>query len=71
MVKRRGRYLNWQPSLLTTTPLQREDASALDRFNFHRCPTRRVFSGTELELVTSLATIRYLDHSVTTAVAFP
>ncbi|GFW99897.1 uncharacterized protein TNCV_2126051 [Trichonephila clavipes] len=33
--------------LLTTTPHQREDVSALDRFNVHRCPTRRVFSGTE------------------------
>ncbi|GFY35254.1 hypothetical protein TNCV_5046281 [Trichonephila clavipes] len=30
--------------LLTTTPHQREDVSALDRFNVHRCPTRRVFS---------------------------
>ncbi|GFU84414.1 uncharacterized protein TNCV_994441 [Trichonephila clavipes] len=35
------------PPLLTTTPHQREDVSALDRFNVHRCPTRRVFSGTE------------------------
>ncbi|GFX59406.1 uncharacterized protein TNCV_4793421 [Trichonephila clavipes] len=43
-----------------TTPHQREDASALDRFNVHRCPTRRVFSGTGLELVTRLATIQ--DH---------
>ncbi|GFW88781.1 uncharacterized protein TNCV_4972741 [Trichonephila clavipes] len=38
--------------LLTTTPLQREDISALDRFNVHRCPTRRVFCGTGLELET-------------------
>ncbi|GFT03772.1 hypothetical protein TNCV_411521 [Trichonephila clavipes] len=30
------------PPLLTTTPHQREDISALDRFNVHRCPTRRV-----------------------------
>ncbi|GFY01777.1 protein ABHD11 [Trichonephila clavipes] len=37
------------PPLLTTTPHQREDVSALDRFNVHRCPTRRVFSGTGLE----------------------
>ncbi|GFW92694.1 hypothetical protein TNCV_520101 [Trichonephila clavipes] len=37
------------PPLLTTTPHQRE-VSALDRFNVHRCPTRRVFSGTGLEL---------------------
>ncbi|GFY20681.1 uncharacterized protein TNCV_1119151 [Trichonephila clavipes] len=33
------------PPLLTTTPHQREDVSALDRFNVHRCPTRRVFGG--------------------------
>ncbi|GFW68198.1 transposable element Tcb1 transposase [Trichonephila clavipes] len=36
-----------------TTP--REDVSALDRFNVHRCPSRRVFSGTGLELVTKQA----------------
>ncbi|GFV00247.1 hypothetical protein TNCV_3322981 [Trichonephila clavipes] len=40
------------PVLLTTTPHQREDVSALDRFNVHRCPTRRVFSGTGFEPVT-------------------
>ncbi|GFT13687.1 hypothetical protein TNCV_3831551 [Trichonephila clavipes] len=40
------------PPLLTTTPQQQEDVSALDRFNVHRCPTRRVFSGTGLELMT-------------------
>ncbi|GFV39542.1 uncharacterized protein TNCV_1367831 [Trichonephila clavipes] len=34
------------PPLLTTTPHQREDISALDRFNVHRCPTRRVFCST-------------------------
>ncbi|GFX19870.1 hypothetical protein TNCV_1434311 [Trichonephila clavipes] len=28
------------PPLLTTTPHQREDVSALDRFNVHCCPTR-------------------------------
>ncbi|GFV01096.1 uncharacterized protein TNCV_1010171 [Trichonephila clavipes] len=44
------------PPLLTTTPHQREDVSALDRFNVHRCPTRRVFSGTGIELVTRQAT---------------
>ncbi|GFW64786.1 uncharacterized protein TNCV_4450881 [Trichonephila clavipes] len=38
------------PPLLTTTPHQREDVSAVDRFNVHRCPTRRVFSGSGLEL---------------------
>ncbi|GFT24453.1 uncharacterized protein TNCV_3252751 [Trichonephila clavipes] len=53
------------PPLLTTTPHQREDVSALDRFNVHRCPTRRVFSGTGLVLVTRQATIRYLYHSAT------
>ncbi|GFW12304.1 uncharacterized protein TNCV_2489481 [Trichonephila clavipes] len=55
------------PPLLTTTPHQREDVSALDRFNVHRCPTRRVFSGTGLELVTRQATVRYLYHSATAA----
>ncbi|GFU04422.1 uncharacterized protein TNCV_3851331 [Trichonephila clavipes] len=55
------------PPLLTTTPHQREDISALDRFNVHRCPTRRVFSGTEIELVTKQATIRYLYHSASAA----
>ncbi|GFV36563.1 uncharacterized protein TNCV_2260821 [Trichonephila clavipes] len=53
--------------LLTTTPHQWEYFSALDRFNAHRCPTRRVFSGTGLELVTRQATIRYLYHSATAA----
>ncbi|GFS56950.1 uncharacterized protein TNCV_2661341 [Trichonephila clavipes] len=53
------------PPLLTTTPHQWEDFSALDRFNVHRCPTRRVFSGTGLELVTRQATIRYLYPSAT------
>ncbi|GFW93870.1 RNase H domain-containing protein [Trichonephila clavipes] len=51
--------------LLTTTPYQREDVLALDRFSVHRCPTRRVFSGTGL--VTKPATIRFLYHSATTA----
>ncbi|GFX55475.1 uncharacterized protein TNCV_267631 [Trichonephila clavipes] len=55
------------PPLLTTTPHQREDVSALDSFNVHRCPTRRVFSGIGLELVTRQATIRYLYHSATAA----
>ncbi|GFU78361.1 histone-lysine N-methyltransferase SETMAR [Trichonephila clavipes] len=58
------------PPLLTTTPHQREDVSALDRFNVHRCPTRRVFSGTGLELVTKQATVRYLYHSATAATNF-
>ncbi|GFV50649.1 uncharacterized protein TNCV_2213121 [Trichonephila clavipes] len=51
------------PPLLTTTPHQREDVSALDRFNVHRCPTWQVFSGTGLEPVTKQATVRYLYHS--------
>ncbi|GFU17156.1 uncharacterized protein TNCV_1854001 [Trichonephila clavipes] len=34
------------PPLLTTTSHQREDVSALDRFNVHRCPTRRVWART-------------------------
>ncbi|GFW84233.1 uncharacterized protein TNCV_4878961 [Trichonephila clavipes] len=55
------------PPLLTTPPHQREDVSALDRFNVHRCPTRRVFSGTGIELETKQATIRYLYHSATAA----
>ncbi|GFV00831.1 uncharacterized protein TNCV_1386461 [Trichonephila clavipes] len=55
------------PPLLTTTQHQREDVSALDRFNVHRCPTRRVFSGTGLEPVTKQATVRYLYHSATAA----
>ncbi|GFY17911.1 uncharacterized protein TNCV_3384041 [Trichonephila clavipes] len=67
MVKWRGQHLSWHPTLLTTTPHQREDVSALDRFNVHRCPTRRVFSGTGLELVTRQSTIRYLYQSATAA----
>ncbi|GFU95885.1 uncharacterized protein TNCV_2824231, partial [Trichonephila clavipes] len=55
------------PPLLTTTPHQREDVSALDRFSVLRCPTRRVFSGTGLELVTRQATVQYLYHSATAA----
>ncbi|GFY29005.1 uncharacterized protein TNCV_4721331 [Trichonephila clavipes] len=54
------------PPLLTTTPHQREHVSALDRFTLHRCPTRRVFSGTGLELLTKPAPIRFLYHSATT-----
>ncbi|GFW93917.1 hypothetical protein TNCV_4221951 [Trichonephila clavipes] len=43
------------PPLLTTTLHQRMDVSALDRFSVHHCLTRRVFSGTGLELVTRQA----------------
>ncbi|GFV23713.1 CCHC-type domain-containing protein [Trichonephila clavipes] len=39
------------PPLLTTTPHQREDVSALDRFNVHRCPTRRKRSFKTVERV--------------------
>ncbi|GFW31707.1 uncharacterized protein TNCV_3099321 [Trichonephila clavipes] len=59
------------PPLLTTTPHQREDVSALDRFNVHRCPTRRVFSGTGLDPVAKQATVRYLYHSATAATHRP
>ncbi|GFW56743.1 uncharacterized protein TNCV_4068231 [Trichonephila clavipes] len=55
------------PPLLTTTPHQREDVSALDRFNVHRCPTRRVFSGTEIELNDMPAMVGYLNHWATAA----
>ncbi|GFW19864.1 uncharacterized protein TNCV_3561671 [Trichonephila clavipes] len=55
------------PPLLITTPHQREDVSALDRFNMHRCPTRRVFSGTRARTHDMLAMIRYLDHWATAA----
>ncbi|GFT38000.1 uncharacterized protein TNCV_4763911 [Trichonephila clavipes] len=45
-----------------------EYASELERLvNVHRCPTRWVFSGSGLELVTRQATVRYLYHSATTA----
>ncbi|GFU95020.1 hypothetical protein TNCV_4138041 [Trichonephila clavipes] len=47
------------------------DRGALDRFNVHRCPTRRVFSGTGLELVTRRATIRYLYLSTTADILVP
>ncbi|GFV79793.1 retrovirus-related Pol polyprotein from transposon opus [Trichonephila clavipes] len=44
--------------------------TTLDRFIVHRCPTRRVFSGTGLELVTRQATVRYLYHSATVVTTF-
>ncbi|GFW10934.1 uncharacterized protein TNCV_4459091 [Trichonephila clavipes] len=62
--------LELAPPLLTTTPHQREDVSALDRFNVHRCPTRRVFRSTGLEPVTKQATVRYLYHSATAAIQY-
>ncbi|GFV93982.1 uncharacterized protein TNCV_3573351 [Trichonephila clavipes] len=55
------------PPLLTTTPHQRKNVSALDRFNVHRCPTRRVFSGTGLELATRQATAKLLNIDLTPA----
>ncbi|GFU75803.1 uncharacterized protein TNCV_1652631 [Trichonephila clavipes] len=55
------------PPLQTITPHQREDVSALDRFNVRRCPTRRVSGGTGFEPVTRQATVRYLYHSATAA----
>ncbi|GFV60505.1 transposable element Tc3 transposase [Trichonephila clavipes] len=39
---------------LTTTPDERQDVCALDRFNVHKLLTLQVLSGTELELVTCL-----------------
>ncbi|GFX87297.1 hypothetical protein TNCV_3820271 [Trichonephila clavipes] len=53
------------PPLLTTTPHQREDISALDRFNVHRCPTRRIFSGYLPHDIPAM--IAYLDHWATAA----
>ncbi|GFX63232.1 uncharacterized protein TNCV_3895571 [Trichonephila clavipes] len=53
------------PPFLTTTSPQWQGVSALNIFNVHHSPTRWVFSGTGLELVTRPATIRYLDHSAT------
>ncbi|GFV05302.1 hypothetical protein TNCV_225131 [Trichonephila clavipes] len=47
------------PELARPSPNYHTDG-ALDRFNVHRCPTRRVLNGTGLELVTRQATIRYL-----------
>ncbi|GFS73799.1 uncharacterized protein TNCV_1458391 [Trichonephila clavipes] len=59
--------LELAPPLLTTIPHQREDVSALDRFNVHRSPTRRVFSGTGLELMTYLP----WSHTLTTGLPQP
>ncbi|GFX30146.1 retrovirus-related Pol polyprotein from transposon opus [Trichonephila clavipes] len=51
----------------TKSKLGEFEQPALDRFNVHRCPTRRVFNGTGLEIVTRQATVRYLYHSSTAA----
>ncbi|GFW08049.1 uncharacterized protein TNCV_2978171 [Trichonephila clavipes] len=48
-----------------TTPMGGRFSSR--RFNMHRCPTRRVFSGTGLELMTGQTPVRYLYHSATAA----
>ncbi|GFW20168.1 uncharacterized protein TNCV_2321091 [Trichonephila clavipes] len=53
------------PPTYHTTPHQREDVSALDRFNVHRCPTRWIFRGTEIELMT------YLPQSDTLIAGLP
>ncbi|GFU96877.1 hypothetical protein TNCV_3727141 [Trichonephila clavipes] len=52
------------PPLLTTTPEQREDISAFDRFNVHRCPTRRVFLWHWARTRDMPTMIRYLDHLI-------
>ncbi|GFV33456.1 hypothetical protein TNCV_3662711 [Trichonephila clavipes] len=59
-----GLVTNLNPAPLRT---RRVGQRTLDRFSVHRCPTRRVFSGTGLELVTKPATIRCLYHSATAA----
>ncbi|GFU62112.1 uncharacterized protein TNCV_2671581, partial [Trichonephila clavipes] len=56
------------PSLLTTTPHQWENVSALDRFNVHRCPYT---AGLLMVLGSNShdmpAMIRYLNHWATAA----
>ncbi|GFY19711.1 hypothetical protein TNCV_4648831 [Trichonephila clavipes] len=56
--------------LLTTTPHQREDISALDRFNVHRCNTRQVFSGNWARTHDMPAMIRYPHHWATARSSF-
>ncbi|GFX08435.1 uncharacterized protein TNCV_3269241 [Trichonephila clavipes] len=57
------------PPLLTTTPTGgRFSSTDLTCIN---CPTRWVFSGTGLELLTRQATIRYLYHSATAVKMVP
>ncbi|GFV63698.1 hypothetical protein TNCV_4692461 [Trichonephila clavipes] len=48
------------PPVLSSTLHQREDVSALNRFNVHRSSTLHFFSDTGLELMP--ARIRYLHH---------
>ncbi|GFW39771.1 hypothetical protein TNCV_2419371 [Trichonephila clavipes] len=40
---------------------------SFEKFNLHRTPTRRIFSGTRLELMTHHPRVRYLDYKATTA----
>ncbi|GFW19642.1 hypothetical protein TNCV_1605331 [Trichonephila clavipes] len=51
----------------STLPHRLEDVRALDRLNVHRPPTRRVFSGTRLKLMTRRPRVRYLGHKATAA----
>ncbi|GFU73504.1 hypothetical protein TNCV_931901 [Trichonephila clavipes] len=59
------------PSRIKKVPVRgaisgrRKESTLLN--NVHRCPTRRVFSGTGLELVRRPATIGYLDLLATVA----
>ncbi|GFV81565.1 hypothetical protein TNCV_52891 [Trichonephila clavipes] len=53
--------------ILTTTPHQREDVSALDRFNVHHSLTWRVFSGTGIEHMT----YQPLNDTLTTGLPHP
>ncbi|GFX86158.1 uncharacterized protein TNCV_2560401 [Trichonephila clavipes] len=55
-----------RPPLLTTTPYQREDVSALDRFNVHRCPTRRWYWARTHDMP---AMVGYLNYWATAAPA--
>ncbi|GFW60992.1 uncharacterized protein TNCV_4872021 [Trichonephila clavipes] len=51
-----------EPPILTSAAHLREDIWALDRFNVHHSSTRRVFSGTSLELMTRWLQVRCLDN---------
>ncbi|GFW85555.1 uncharacterized protein TNCV_852071 [Trichonephila clavipes] len=54
-----------EPPLLTTTPHQREDVSALDRFNVHRCPTRTSGPTYHLGNVQTVVRIQIILRTVT------
>ncbi|GFW32367.1 uncharacterized protein TNCV_675261 [Trichonephila clavipes] len=68
VILKHGQVTWTTPELATLSPnyhtTSTGDVSALDIFNVHHCPTRRVFSGSGLELVTKPATIRYIYHSL-------